>query len=333
MGQDKIIRFHLIERLIHWGHALPFVGLLLTGLAIHWTSFAHLIFGSVETVRIIHKIAALCWLLIPPLLILKAGKTCLKANLREISQWHKRDFIWPWVVIKRVFIKSTDLPPQGRFNTGQKINSYLALVFTLMFAITGFLIWVTQGEGVLLPTFIHNTLFILVWPIFLGHLYLALINPSTRESIKGMIWGKVDGQWASEHHSLWYHDLIDETYPGLVFCEKGALSLGELVRFAKKEGLYPKRSGREIKRLLRHSTFIIAARNNGTIIGLGRAVSDRISYGIITDTHIKQDLADPNLEEKIIERLTNQLKTLQVPIIRLPHNLDSHNPKANTASP
>ena len=325
MAQEKIIRFTLIERLIHWGHALPFVGLLLTGIAMHWTSFAYMVFGSMEAAKIIHKIMALWWLLTPTLLVFTNDRNCLKVNIREIFQWHKRDFIWLGVAIKRVFKKGTDLPPQGRFNAGQKINSYLTLFFTLIFAITGLLIWVTQGKGWLLPAFIHNIFFILACPIFFGHLYLALVNRNTRESIKGIIWGKVDGQWAQEHHPLWYQDLIDETYPGLVFYGKEALGLDEMLRFVREEGLYPGNGKREIKRLFRESTFIISVYSNGTMIGLGRAVSDGISYGIITDTYIQPGFASPDLAEKIIGLLSVQLRALGVSAIcASPHN--NHQP-------
>jgi formate dehydrogenase subunit gamma len=325
MAQDKIIRFSLIERLIHWGQAIPFLGLLITGLAMHWVSFAHLVFGSVKVARTIHKLSALCWLIIPTFLILLTSKDCLKAELREIFIWHKRDFIWLWTAIKRVFRKGGDLPPQGRFNAGQKINSFLTLAFFLMFSTTGLFIWTTQGKGWFLPTLIHNILFILVWPIFFGHLYLALLNRDTRESIKGMIWGEVDSQWVREHHCLWYQDLTNETHPGLVFYRKEGLGLNKLTSFVQKEGLYPDKRKKEIKHLLKHSTFIVVARNNGRIIGWGRAISDGISYGIITDTYIKQEFTSPEIEEKIKELLTDQLKPLGVPIFYLPSN-NNHKP-------
>ena len=34
-----------------------------------------------------------------------------------------------------------------------------------------------------------------------GHLYMALINPSTRPALRGMISGKVDATWVRKHHT------------------------------------------------------------------------------------------------------------------------------------
>src|SRR5438309_1318060 len=34
-----------------------------------------------------------------------------------------------------------------------------------------------------------------------GHLYMALINPSTRPALRGMVSGKVDAGWARKYHT------------------------------------------------------------------------------------------------------------------------------------
>ena len=36
-----------------------------------------------------------------------------------------------------------------------------------------------------------------------GHLYMALVNPTTREALNGMLIGKVDGEWARRHYPRW----------------------------------------------------------------------------------------------------------------------------------
>jgi cytochrome b subunit of formate dehydrogenase len=39
--------------------------------------------------------------------------------------------------------------------------------------------------------------------VVLGHLYLALIYPSTRHALRGMATGNVRRDWAWEHHRKW----------------------------------------------------------------------------------------------------------------------------------
>ena len=39
--------------------------------------------------------------------------------------------------------------------------------------------------------------------VVLGHLYLALIYPSTRHALRGMTTGSVRRDWAWQHHRKW----------------------------------------------------------------------------------------------------------------------------------
>ena len=40
-------------------------------------------------------------------------------------------------------------------------------------------------------------------PLIAGHLYLALLHPSTRPSLRGMVRGSVRRDWARRHHPKW----------------------------------------------------------------------------------------------------------------------------------
>jgi cytochrome b subunit of formate dehydrogenase len=45
--------------------------------------------------------------------------------------------------------------------------------------------------------------------LLLGHLYLALVNPSTRHSLSGMTRGWVREDWALRHHRKWAEQMGD----------------------------------------------------------------------------------------------------------------------------
>lgn len=49
----------------------------------------------------------------------------------------------------------------------------------------------------------HTALSLLAVPLILGHLYLALLHPSTRESLRGVTRGSVRRNWAERHHNAW----------------------------------------------------------------------------------------------------------------------------------
>jgi len=39
--------------------------------------------------------------------------------------------------------------------------------------------------------------------LLLGHLYLAVIHPTTRHALRGITLGTVEEQWATRHHPKW----------------------------------------------------------------------------------------------------------------------------------
>ena len=96
--------------------------------------------------------------------------------------------------------------PQGRFNAGQKVNAILTVAFALLFALSGFFLWLGErdhrfifaGTGT-----VHDLLTLFSVLLLVGHLYLALIHPSTRHALRGMTTGEVDEDWARRHHAKW----------------------------------------------------------------------------------------------------------------------------------
>jgi formate dehydrogenase subunit gamma len=68
------------------------------------------------------------------------------------------------------------------------------------------LLWIGQDDthirlgGTL---YLHDALMYISVVIVIGHLYLALINPSTRHSLRGMTLGSVREDWARAHHAKW----------------------------------------------------------------------------------------------------------------------------------
>jgi formate dehydrogenase subunit gamma len=89
----------------------------------------------------------------------------------------------------------------GRFNAGQKINALFTLVTASLLLATGVALWPFGIDGIVRD--VHRWLTLLVLIPIAGHVYLAAVHPSTRHSLRGMLDGRVDREWAASHHPRW----------------------------------------------------------------------------------------------------------------------------------
>jgi formate dehydrogenase subunit gamma len=76
----------------------------------------------------------------------------------------------------------------------------------VLFAVSGSLLWLGErdhrfhfGSTILL----HDWLTLISLLLLIGHLYLAVIYPATRHSLRGMTTGSVRRDWAERHHPKW----------------------------------------------------------------------------------------------------------------------------------
>ena len=74
------------------------------------------------------------------------------------------------------------MPPQGRFNTGEKMNGLIMIVSWIVFAVTGLLMWFHNVLNLSLGLFqwmilLHDLTFIVSVCMFFIHFSLAMIHP------------------------------------------------------------------------------------------------------------------------------------------------------------
>ncbi len=70
--------------------------------------------------------------------------------------------------------------PQGRFNAGQKVNAALTGAFTVLFFVSGLLLWLGERDTrfrFASTVVLHDGLMFAALALLVGHLYLALIHP------------------------------------------------------------------------------------------------------------------------------------------------------------
>jgi len=194
-----VARFTLTERLLHWIHAAAFFVLLGSGLVLYVPSFASAL-GRRPLFKDIHFWTGISWAGAILLVAVLGNRRALLATAREIDRFDRDD---------ARFLTGRTRAPQGRFNAGQKVNAILTAAFAVLFLVSGLLLWYGERDTRFrLPgtVFLHDALMYVSIVVVAGHLYLALVHPSTRHSLRGMVRGSVREDWARAHHAKWAPD-------------------------------------------------------------------------------------------------------------------------------
>jgi formate dehydrogenase subunit gamma len=188
-------RFSHTERAIHWIHASAFFVLLGSGLVLYLPSLSVAV-SNRPLVKAIHIYTAIAWLTALVLVVLVGDRAGLRRTLRELELFDRDDRRW----------LAARPAPQGRFNAGQKLNAALTGAFAVLFAVSGFLLWYGERDNDFRWTstiLLHDGLTLISLFLVTGHLYLALIHPTTRHALRGMTRGSVREDWARRHHVKW----------------------------------------------------------------------------------------------------------------------------------
>ncbi len=190
-----IERFSRTERALHWIHASAFFVLLGSGLVLYLPRLSEAV-SRRPLVKAIHVDTAIAWAVAIALVVVLGDRSALRRTLREIDLFDADDRLW----LRRI------PRPQGRFNAGQKLNAALTAAFSLLFAVSGTLLWLGERDHrfrFASTIVLHDGLMYVSLVLLVGHLYLALIHPATRHALHGMTYGTVRRDWAQRHHRKW----------------------------------------------------------------------------------------------------------------------------------
>jgi formate dehydrogenase subunit gamma len=210
----KIPRFVTWERAIHWTVAGLWLTLAVTGLL--------MLFGK-HVVIPIFGYTAFSWIaqisknlhnFVGPLFFVSAILIFLTFARRNLPQ--AADFRWLREFPGAVMANKEE-PPAGFFNAAEKIVFWIGLGFLAVVASVSGLILnfpnFDQGRAVMQTAqVVHAVSAVLFIALMAGHIYMGTIG--TEGSLEGMRDGMVDEQWAKEHHSLWYEEVMREKRRG-----------------------------------------------------------------------------------------------------------------------
>ncbi|PHK94999.1 formate dehydrogenase subunit gamma [Pseudoroseomonas rhizosphaerae] len=204
-----MLRFGFIERVVHWMTASTFIVLALSGLNL--TFGRHLIRPLIGDQpftdlthygKIAHNFLAFPFTLGIVLMFL----FWVKGNIPN-----KLDLVW-----LRQFggMVGSGNPPSQQFNAGQKVIFWVTVLGGGLVALSGYLLLfpftVAGVNGLQWSHMLHGTLSMLMIAVMLGHIYIGTLGIEGSFSAMGS--GRVDYNWAREHHSLWVDDELRKAH-------------------------------------------------------------------------------------------------------------------------
>ncbi len=193
-------RFTFQERVVHWAVALSFVYLALTGLALwspqlYWLAG---VFGGGETVRAAHPWVGVFFCVVLALMF---------GNWARFMLIDRDDRRWLAMAHRYAVGKTAGMPEPGRFNAGQKVMFWMQCLMAVLMLASGLVLWypeVTSRGLRLAAIVIHPASAVISICGIIVHFYMATF--ATPGSLRGMIEGEVDADWARHHHPKWYRE-------------------------------------------------------------------------------------------------------------------------------
>lgn len=199
-------RWSPLMRSLHWYTAILFIILAITGLS--------LLFGRAVLIPVMGPDGFAAWAQLakvihdyggPPFV---AGVVLMLILMLPYNLPEKTDLKW-FAKGGGLFGKSAH-PHCGYINPGEKLFTYGSmLVLGVLVCVTGLILdfpnYEQSRETMQLANLIHASASVLWIAIMLGHMYLGFWG--VEGSLKAMTQGRVDENWARQHHDLWFEEM------------------------------------------------------------------------------------------------------------------------------
>lgn len=190
----RVQRFGATERRLHTIHGAAFSVLLATGFVLYLPFLAQIV-SDRPLMKGIHLVTAVVWLTGLALVALLGDREALRRTRRDIERFDADDLL---------FVRTRGRSRvAGRFNGGQKAHAIAQAGLTVLFTVSGVLLWLGERDTALrLPGTIalHDAATLLLAVLVAGHIMQATSHPPSLEGIRR---GTVRASYAAEHHAKW----------------------------------------------------------------------------------------------------------------------------------
>ena len=204
---NKILRFSIYERMIHWFMAIVFLFLGFSGLILLFGRPLLLPWMGSEFFSGLASAAKEGHNLFGPLFLLALVLVFLKFVVRNIYQ--RGDLTW---LLKGGGIIGEHHVPSNFFNMGEKTLFWLLIIVGGLLALSGLvLLFPVLGldRNIMeLSHAVHAITAVIMIVAIIGHIYIGSVGMDG--AIEGMTSGYCDLNWARHHHSWWAQRCVDE---------------------------------------------------------------------------------------------------------------------------
>jgi formate dehydrogenase subunit gamma len=192
------------ERALHWYTAALFVVLALTGLS--------LLFGRLVLIPVLGREAFGAWASVAKTLHNYLGPLFIIGVLVMVVGWIRHN-VPKWVDVVW-FLKAGGMfgkihPSAERLNAGEKAWFWFICSVGLVACVSGIVLdfpdLARSRADMQLANIVHAAATVAWIGAFFGHAYMGTLG--TEGALEGMVRGRVDVNWAKQHHDLWYEEL------------------------------------------------------------------------------------------------------------------------------
>ena len=202
-----ILRWSAFDRFIHWGLALTFIALALTGLGLLFGRYVLMPLMGKEAFGALSAVSKPVHDYISPFFIVFL--------LLTLAAWMKHNlpkaYDWEW--LKKVGGYLThEHAPAGFINAGEKVWYWflilggIAVVVSGLFMLTPNFDWTRSTMQV--SSIVHIASGIGLISFSFVHMFMSTIG--NEGTFQAMVSGDVDERWAELHHDVWYDELMAE---------------------------------------------------------------------------------------------------------------------------
>jgi formate dehydrogenase subunit gamma len=201
---NRVQRFTVFERTIHWFTVGVFWLLALTGLILLYGRFVLIPLLGPEGFGLTASACKEAHNLFGPMFlvaIIMLFVTFVKDNI-----YARGDITW---LLRGGGILGGGHVSAGRFNAGEKIWFWIVVLGGIVLSVTGLILdFAVFGQGrevMALSHVLHGIVALLVITVSFGHIYLG--TAGVEGTLQSMTTGYVDTAWAKSHHDRWYAEV------------------------------------------------------------------------------------------------------------------------------
>jgi formate dehydrogenase subunit gamma len=210
----RVERFNMVARLTHWGHTVTFLLCLFTGLVLFLDGVDWLaaIFGGYSGAGLVHRISAVIMTLVIVFFVVFDFKGIINW-IKDILRFGLNDIKFLLVFPLEFLGFPVKVPPQTRFNGGEKGNSIVTSTCVILLVLSGYIMWfpaIFPAGWVRVAYPVHDIAMVFATVMVCMHAYLGSFHPGSGESFGGMWKGTVRSDWAEHHHATWYEETYGE---------------------------------------------------------------------------------------------------------------------------